>query len=61
MLLNQQYMRVISTNSNFSLNDISKDTQIQPLHMLPIISLYIWLQLIQNRLATNAWRDKEVS
>lgn len=54
-------MRVVTTNSNFSLSDVSKDTQIQPLHMLPIISLYMWLQQIQNRIATNAWRDKEVS
>lgn len=54
-------MRVITTNSNFSLSNVSKDTQIQSLHMLPTISLYIWLHQIQNRLAINAWRDKEVS
>lgn len=41
------YMKVITTNSNSSLSDIFKDTQTQPLHMLSIISLPIWLQQTQ--------------
>lgn len=41
------YMKVITTNSNSSLSDIFKDTQTQPLHVPPIISLSIWLQQTQ--------------
>lgn len=52
-------MKVITTNSNSSLSDIFKDTQTQPLHMLPIISAH-QAPAKPGRLGTNACREGDV-